>query len=380
MKRDWGIYVHIPFCRKKCLYCDFASFAGAEEEIPSYMDALCRELKMVLPKATNLYGAPQTLYIGGGTPSLLPIREIEKVFLATYEFAPRENFSEITVEGNPESLTSEKLAAYREFGANRLSVGVQSFNDRLLQIIGRVHSGKDAVLAVENAKQAGFFNISVDIIYALPEETLKDLKRDLATAAGLNIPHISVYGLTAEEGTPLHKRLQKGEIMLPSEDDEEAMYDLVANFLPSRGFNRYEVSNYAKPGFESKHNSLYWRYAPYAGAGLSASGFLLGERYKNTSDLTEYVEKLSRGESVGEKEPRSQKDAIFEFVFLGLRTSNGVSKEGFQKEFDIELESLYGKKIESLARQNLVVSDSKSLRLTKPGVKIGNMIFAEFIL
>ena len=376
MKKDWGIYVHIPFCRRKCAYCDFVSFADNDAAITEYIKALTTEINYRMPETIEKYGKPATLYIGGGTPSLLRAKDIEKIFSVMDRWTNIGDFAEITIEANPESVTKDKLAVYKELGANRISFGAQSFNDNILERIGRLHTASEAINAVTLAKEIGFDNVSLDLMYALPGETLEDLRSDIDTAAKLEPEHISAYCLTLEEGTPLYKKWNSGETDFPSQEEESAMYDLAATMLPQLGFSRYEISNFAKEGKHSRHNMLYWTDAPYLGVGLAAASYTDNERYKNIDNLAEYIANpiMSRI-----KEERSEGDGEFEYVFLALRTVKGLGKADYAAKHNIEFKKRYEKSLAKLISAGLMIEDGEHFRLTERGFKVSNEVFGEFI-
>lgn len=292
MKRQWGVYIHIPFCRQKCFYCDFPSFAGRERYESDYIDALCRETAVQGARYRGRWGRPATVYMGGGTPSVLPpelmeklLAKIQEVFAAEDGEGEQKNPLEFTVECNPGTIDLEYLKMLRRYGVSRLSFGVQTFNDLLLKRIGRIHTGAQAKEAVELARAAGFQNVSMDLIYGLPEETVEMLQQDLETMISLQPEHISIYGLQLEEGTAFAKMQELGKLHLPDDDTVEKMYDTMTSFLPQHGYARYEISNFARPGFESRHNLSYWQDVPYSASVrlpiriLTGSGMRMSMRF-----------------------------------------------------------------------------------------------------
>ncbi|MBR3622383.1 MAG: radical SAM family heme chaperone HemW [Selenomonadaceae bacterium] len=376
MKTNWGVYVHIPFCKRKCDYCDFVSFVNNGDTVTEYIKALALEINYRMPKTIEKYGKPATLYIGGGTPSLLAIKEIDKIFSVMGKYTNIADFEEITIEANPESVTREKLTFYKNLGVNRVSFGAQSFNDNILKRIGRLHTAKEAVNAVTLAKEVGFDNVSLDLMYALPGEALTDLQSNIETAAKLEPEHISAYCLTLEEGTPLYKKCNAGEVVLPTEESESAMYDLAVTMLPKLGFQRYEISNFAKQGKHSRHNMLYWTDATYLGVGLSAASYIENERFKNVNDLTEYIVNpiMSRI-----KEERNASDGEFEYIFLALRTVKGLNKNHYATKYGVEFKKRYKKSLAKLTSARLMIEDDEYFRLTERGFKVSNEVFGEFI-
>ena len=301
MIKDFGIYIHIPFCRQKCFYCDFPSFAGKEGMIEPYLEALEQEIGQVRQKLSDrgeaVFGndsklAPKTLYIGGGTPTVLETVALPDVFYLLQKHIDVEHVTEFTIEANPGTVDGEKLRLLRSFGINRLSLGVQSFDDGCLNAIGRIHSGYEAAEAVAEAQDAGFGNISVDLMYGLPGQDLQKLQESVESALGLGVQHISIYGLQLEPGTVFDKMQQQGRLMLPSDELTEAMYDYIAAVLPERGYQRYEISNFALPGYESRHNFSYWQDVPYIGLGAGAHSYWQGARYENPADIKGYINRI----------------------------------------------------------------------------------------
>lgn len=375
----WGIYVHIPFCRRKCFYCDFPSYAGREGYMADYAEALCREIAAQGPLYRGCWGTPATVYMGGGTPTVLPMELMERILCALGELVP--SVEEFTVEANPGTVDGEYLELLRHHGANRLSLGVQSFDDHLLKGIGRVHTGAEAKRAVTLAREAGFRNISLDLIYGLPGQSLASLRESMAAAVALDVQHISVYGLQVEEGTVFARQREMGKLELPGEDMEEAMYDCMVSELPRHGYARYEISNFARAGHESRHNLGYWQDVPYLGLGAAAHSYLDGRRWENTADLGEYVGCMKRGESPSREESRRTREiAMEEFAFLALRTARGIDREAFRRKFGCTLESVYGTVASRLEEKGLLRDSGESVCLTELGMKHGNAVFGEFLL
>ena len=373
-----GIYLHIPFCRSKCFYCDFPSFDCCESLFDDYIAALCREIAVRAghhsPTAIN------TVYIGGGTPTLLSQRQLARVSEALYRYWDIAGDAEFSIEANPGTVDLPKLRFLRSLGVNRISFGVQSFNDGLLKSIGRIHSARQAFNAIYSAKLAEFSNINIDLMYGLPRQTTDDWKHALATAVTLEIQHISSYGLKVEEGTPFYALEQQGCLELPSEEDDESMYDTVTCFLPEQGFLRYEISNYALPGCECQHNLKYWRYQSYIGIGAGAHSFDDGRRFANTSDVAEYISRIRGGQSACAFEERPVKEeAMAEFVFLALRTVSGLSFAAFKKQFGIDFLHQYTTVANDLNNSGLLDIRADGAVLTNKGMKFGNAAFAAFL-
>lgn len=377
-RRKLGVYIHIPFCRQKCLYCDFPSCADAEPLYYDYTTALCRE---IAGRGGILSaGKIDTVYIGGGTPTILPDDCLLRIIDCLRSHGRIEAGAEFTVEANPGTLDSEKLAMLRACGVNRLSIGVQAFDDKLLGRAGRIHSADMAIAAVEQAAACGFDNISIDLMYGLPGQTIANFRDSLRRAAMLPVRHISAYGLKIEEGTPFAASLAAGRLELPDEAEEDAMYEAAVSFLPSQAFRRYEISNYAKAGAECRHNLKYWQYQPYLGLGAAAHSFLNKERSANTADVGEYIKRVTNGElPVESRETPEIAVAMAEYAFLALRTTLGLSFADFTGEFGMGFLVQYGKNLDRLAAQGLVAVDADSVRLTERGMKYGNIVFASFL-
>jgi oxygen-independent coproporphyrinogen III oxidase len=388
MKRQWGVYIHIPFCRQKCFYCDFPSFAGRERYESDYIDALCREIAVQGALYRGRWGRPATIYMGGGTPSVLPVELMEKllakiqeVFAAEDGEGEQKNPLEFTVECNPGTIDLEYLKMLRRYGVSRLSFGVQTFNDLLLKRIGRIHTGAQAKEAVELARAAGFQNVSMDLIYGLPEETVEMLQQDLETMISLQPEHISIYGLQLEKGTAFAKMQEIGKLHLPDDDTVEKMYDTMTSFLPQHGYARYEISNFARPGFESRHNLSYWQDVPYLGLGAAAHSYLEGQRYENVHEIPLYIEGIRSGKGVRrEEEPVTRAIAMEEFAFLALRTAKGIDKRRFAEKFGVTLAEVYAEPIAKLRQQGLLAEEGDFVHLTELGMKYGNAAFEEFLL
>ncbi|WP_295631026.1 radical SAM family heme chaperone HemW [uncultured Mitsuokella sp.] len=389
MKRQWGVYIHIPFCRQKCFYCDFPSFAGRERYESDYIDALCREITVQGALYRGRWGRPATVYMGGGTPSVLPAELMEKLLVRLQNvFGTAEDCGqgqempwEFTVECNPGTIAPAYLKMLRRYGVNRLSFGVQTFDDVLLKRIGRIHTGAQAREAMELARAAGFRNVSMDFIYGLPDETIEMLQHDLETMISLQPEHISIYGLQLEEGTAFAKMQEMGKLHLPDEDTVEEMYDTMTSFLPQHGYARYEISNFAKPGFESRHNLSYWQDIPYLGLGAAAHSYLEGQRYENVRDIPAYIEGIRLGRSIRrEEEPATRRIAMEEFAFLALRTAEGIDKQRFAEKFGVTLEEIYHEAIAKLKGQGLLEDTGDSVHLTELGMKYGNAAFEAFLL
>ena len=388
--KDFGIYIHIPFCRQKCFYCDFPSFAGKERMIGPYLEALEQEMGQVRQRLWDrgeaVFGsdgklAPGTIYIGGGTPTVLETVALPDVFYLLQKHIDVEHAGEITIEANPGTVDGEKLRLLHGFGINRLSLGVQSFDDGCLKAIGRIHSGQEAAEAVAEAQDAGFANISVDLMYGLPGQDMNMLRESVETALSLGVQHISIYGLQLEEGTVFDKLHQQGKLVLPSDELTEEMYDYITAFLPERGYYRYEISNFALPGYESRHNLSYWQDVPYLGFGSGAHSYWGDCRYQNPARIEVYMEEVFQGRAMCHVEEKvTEKAHIEEFCFLALRTAAGISVRRFAAVFGRDVHELYGEQIRRLVEKGLLLEDRERLCLSPLGMKYGNQVFGEFLL
>ncbi|MCR5757995.1 MAG: radical SAM family heme chaperone HemW [Selenomonas sp.] len=377
---QWGVYIHIPFCRQKCFYCDFPSYAGQENLMEAYVEALCQQVRIQGLSYRQRWGRPATIYMGGGTPTALPRPLMARLLTVVGEIFG-EGFDEFTVECNPGTVDADFFQVLRGGGVNRLSFGVQSFQDELLQRIGRIHSKDEAIVAVEGAQKAGFSNISVDLMYGLPGQRLSDLQASVVQVQALAVPHISIYGLQVEAGTVFGKLSEQGRLVLPTEEESEAMYDYMTTKLPQLGYERYEVSNFARRGWASRHNQSYWQDVPYLGLGAAAHSYLAGKRYAAVASIGDYIAGIEEnGEVWSLEEEPTLEHAMEEFAFLALRTTTGLSRRVFAQKFQRNLDAVYGKVMAELAQKGLLQVDDEGCRLTEKGFKYGNLAFTEFIL
>lgn len=372
-----ALYIHIPFCEKRCLYCDFYTVAGVDERIPDYVEALKREIG--LRAAENFWQRQtfETVFFGGGTPSLLlpgQVAEILEACFSHFNFTPS---PEITLETNPGTLADEQLARYRANGINRLSFGMQSFDEKELQLLDRIHSPEQAVAAFLGARYAGFENLSLDLIFALPDQTAKRWRKNLEQAVALEPNHISAYNLTIESGTPLDFAIRKGKISPLTEEEERKMYDFTITLLAEHGYHHYEISNFARPGYEARHNIKYWDGSAYLGFGASAHSYDGKRRFWNVPNLRKYLALITSGalaEEGGEDLTPQQKQ--FEFAFLGLRQTRGVDLQEFQRKFRVPFEQAFNGIVEEMERQSLLVREGEFLRLSKEGIFLCDEICA----
>lgn len=354
------------------MYCDFYSISDGNFLFEKYVRAVCREIEM-----RRCDEKISSIYFGGGTPSILPVELIAKIFSTLVKNFKLDRNIEVTIEVNPGTVDEHYLEQLRKIGFNRISIGVQTFDDRLLKKIGRIHSSKNARDVIESARKF-FENISIDLMYSLPEQSLENLQDDLKIVTTLEIQHVSIYGLQIEENTPFFSM----NLDLPSEELSEQMYDLIMLELPRNNFHRYEISNFAKSGFESRHNLGYWSDVEYLGFGSSAHSYLKNDRLENISNVEEYINAIESGKIYQHSEDslRTRNDLISEFCFLGLRKMTGINRTQFENKFGISIESIFSKQIDRLIRKQLLIADSESIRLTDLGFKFGNLAFEEFLL
>ena len=367
-------YVHIPFCTQICYYCDFSKVFIKNQPVDSYLEHLIEEYDSYDIK--NL----RTLYIGGGTPTALSAPQLAFLLEKLTDKLDLSYLEELTIEANPGGLDQEKIAVLKDSPVNRVSLGVQTFNDRMLKQIGRSHSEKDIYENIVNLKKAGFDNISIDLIYALPKQTMEDVKTNVAKAIALDIPHMSLYSLILENHTVFMNRMRRGKLPLPKEDLEAEMFDYIIAELEKAGFEHYEISNFSKPSFESRHNLMYWDNAEYYGIGAGASGYVNGVRYKNHGPIRHYLQAVEAGNARVQEEMLTLKEKMEEEMFLGLRKKSGVSKKRFEEKFGISFEDQYGAVVSELTQQGLLVPDRDIVRMTKQGFFLGDTVAEKFIL
>lgn len=376
-----SLYLHIPFCRSRCGYCDFNSFDRPELSPDNYVELLEEELR--LRSGENEPLLVPTIYFGGGTPSLLPPPLIASLLAVVRTHFSVEENAEITLEANPGTVTLASLQGYRAAGVNRLSLGVQSLDDRQLGLLGRIHSAADARSAFRAARSAGFSNMGIDLIHGLPQQTLSGWQETLEAAVAMNPEHISVYGLSVEEGTPFAKKAAQGELQLPGEELAAAMFELTGEYLRNAGYEHYEISNFARPGCRSRHNQVYWQRGSYLGFGAGAHSFLsspgYGARWENPAALGEYGAAVRSGNLPGAELPLTRQEAMAEFMFLGLRMLEGVDRTVFSARFGIELEEAFPNVIDSLCRKGLLRAEGSMVRLSSQGLLLANPVMAEFV-
>ena len=375
---DLALYVHIPFCLKKCNYCDFISFPNKFDYVEKYTDALIKEIRLYssVGKKFKL----NTVFIGGGTPSSINSIYIEKIMDGIYKYFDTNELKEVTIETNPKTLDKEKLIRYRESGINRISMGVQTLNDNLLKILGRIHNTEDFYKNYDLVRNLGFNNVNLDLMFGLPFQTLEDVIYTLKEVIKLEPAHLSFYGLIVEKGTKFYDLNNRGKLNLPDEDLERAMYHKGVEYLVSNGYEHYEISNFAKKGYECKHNLFYWELKPYIGLGIGAHSNIFGKRYWNFADIKKYISSLDNGSfPVSEEEVIDKDMEMAEYCILGLRLIRGIDKKNFLDRFGIDIKEIYGKIIERHVKGGLLYENENRIYLTKRGLDLSNIVEVDFL-
>lgn len=378
--KEIGIYIHIPFCKSKCIYCDFNSFAKKDYYIEEYINAVIKEIEEYGKQ--NKEVLIKTIYIGGGTPSYISENYIKEILEAIKNNFKILSNAEITIEINPGTVNRRKLNTYYKAGINRLSIGLQSTNDKLLKQLGRVHDFEDFLETIRLANTIGFSNINADCMIGLPNQTIFDVEETLNVLINLRLTHISVYSLIVEPNTPLEKKIESGELKLPDEEIERYMYWFAKRKLEENGYLHYEISNFAKPLFRSKHNLDCWNQKEYKGFGVSASSYENGIRYTNTSKIDKYVENVKNGQLKKNyilEEKQDRESMMKEYMLLGLRKITGVSINEFRKKFGTIPMFKYNKEITKLINEGLIQSNGINIRLTKKGLDLANLVWEEFV-
>ena len=374
-----AIYIHIPFCTNICHYCDFTTYVMRGQPVDDYLDALEREMAYTVKEFPP--EQIDSIFIGGGTPTVLEPAQMERLFVALQRYFPHwSDKLEFTVEANPGTTQMEKLRVMHAGGVNRLSFGAQTFRPDLLRRIGRLHSVEDIDRSIEQARAIGITNISLDLMFGLPTQRTADLAQSLSRTISLSPSHLSLYSLQVEEGTPFYRLYREGKLPLPTEDEELAMYQLAQRYMAEAGYRQYEVSNFSLPGKESQHNLTYWRNESYYGLGAGAHSYLHGVRYANVRGIAEYIRK-SDGNSrpIVEKHPVSRAESMENFLILGLRLLDGISKERFFQRYKSSPEEVFGGVIQRLVEEELLLCDDKGIKLTEKGLLFGNEVFASFL-
>ena len=373
-KKPTSAYVHIPFCTQICYYCDFSKVFIKNQPVDSYLEHLLQEFHSYDIQKLR------TLYIGGGTPTALSASQLEVLLEGLTKNLDLSMLEELTIEANPGDLDADKIAVLKNSAVNRVSLGVQTFDDKMLKKIGRSHTEKDIYENIDRLKLAGFDNISIDLIYALPGQTMDQVRDNVAKAIALDIPHMSLYSLILENHTVFMNRMRRGKLPLPKEELEAEMFEYIIAELEKAGFEHYEISNFSKTGFESRHNLMYWDNAEYYGIGAGASGYVDGVRYKNHGPIRHYLKAVEEGSARINEEHLSQREQMEEEMFLGLRKKSGVSMARFEEKFERSFQELYGDIVKDLIQQGLMQVEGDRVRMTKRGLFLGDTVAERFIL
>ncbi|MGR1475462.1 radical SAM family heme chaperone HemW [Streptococcus agalactiae] len=374
LKKPTSAYVHIPFCNQICYYCDFSKVFIKNQPVDAYLQALIREFRSY--DITEL----RTLYIGGGTPTSISAVQLDYLLTELSRDLNLNTLEEFTIEANPGDLTVDKIEVLQKSAVNRVSLGVQTFNDKHLKRIGRSHNEAQIYSTIDALKTAGFQNISIDLIYALPGQTMDDVRSNVAKALSLNIPHLSLYSLILEHHTVFMNKMRRGKLHLPTEDLEAEMFEYIISEMERNGFEHYEISNFTKPGFESRHNLMYWDNVEYYGVGAGASGYLDGIRYRNRGPIQHYLKGVSEGNARLSEEVLSKNEMMEEELFLGLRKKEGVSIGKFEQKFGTSFEKRYGQIVQELQSDGLLKENNGFIQMTKKGLFLGDTVAEKFIV
>ena len=373
-----SLYIHIPFCAQKCLYCDFPSFARKDHLRKAYIEALNKEIISLREKYNNI--EINTIFIGGGTPSVLEADELECLLKEVAKLNMAKDV-EYSMECNPGNLTEEKLEVMKKYGVNRISMGLQAKQDNLLKGLGRIHNYKTFKENFLLAKKVGFNNINVDLMFGLPNQRLNEWEETLREIISLEPAHISAYSLIIEEGTAFYNLYENDKLKLPTEEEERKMYHLAKKILEENGFNQYEISNYAKEGKECRHNLAYWNMDNWIGVGSASASYMDGKRIKNISSVEEYINSINeKGEAIEEIINNSKNDNMEEFMFMGLRKINGIDENEFKKRFSMNINDVFGEILNKYIDEGLLIRESGRIFLSEKGIEISNIIMADFLL
>ncbi|WP_283688340.1 radical SAM family heme chaperone HemW [Clostridium perfringens] len=373
-----SLYIHIPFCAQKCLYCDFPSFARKDHLRKAYIEALNKEIISLREKYNNI--EINTIFIGGGTPSVLEADELECLLKEVAKLNMAKDV-EYSMECNPGNLTEEKLEVMKKYGVNRISMGLQAKQDNLLKGLGRIHNYKTFKENFLLGKKVGFNNINVDLMFGLPNQRLNEWEETLREIISLEPAHISAYSLIIEEGTAFYNLYENDKLKLPTEEEERKMYHLAKKILEENGFNQYEISNYAKEGKECRHNLAYWNMDNWIGVGSASASYMDGKRIKNISSVEEYINSINeKGEAIEEIINNSKNDNMEEFMFMGLRKINGIDENEFKNRFSMNINNVYGEIINKYIDEGLLIRESGRIFLSEKGIEISNIIMADFLL
>lgn len=370
-----SLYIHIPFCAKKCMYCDFPSFCGKDSLMIDYASALAQEIE-----ASTRDNKIKTIFIGGGTPTFLSLEAWDIISQSIVSVNKRTDL-EFTVECNPGTITEDKLLILKKMGVNRLSIGLQAWQNSLLKDIGRIHTLEEFITCYNMARSMGFNNINIDLMFGLPNQGLEQWLETLNEVIKISPEHISCYSLIIEEGTPFYNLYEKGKLRLPDEEIERRMYEEAVTLLESNGYNQYEISNFCKDGKECRHNIVYWSMKDYIGCGAAAHSYIKGERYRNEENIEKYIEAIRKKKSpIVEVIHNSLEDEVEEFMFMGLRMNCGISKLEFEKRFGKNIEDIYGVVIQKYVDNGLLQNESDRIFLTNKGIELSNVVMSDFIL
>lgn len=378
MEDPTALYVHIPFCKHKCHYCDFNTYEVEGQPVNAYLEALEMEMKRTVEATPP--PALESIFIGGGTPTILDAQQMERLLASLQTYFPRRQSGyEFTMEANPGTVDKHKLEVMKEGGVNRISFGAQTFDDGLLKKIGRIHDRDQVYQSIHNAKSVGFENLSIDLMFGLPGQTVDHMRESLERALELDLQHYSLYSLKIEEHTLFHTLYERGELMLPAEEEEAEMYEMIMDRLSRAGYVHYEISNFAKPGFESRHNQKYWLNHSYYGLGAGAHGYVRGVRHVNVKGIKDYVRMSQTSLPVKESTFVSEEEAMEDFMMVGLRLLRGVRQKDFRAQFHRDMESVFGEPLTKLLANGLLERTGDGYKLTEKGLWLGNEVFGEFL-
>ncbi len=384
-----GLYVHIPFCKSKCSYCDFVSYSSKEELIEEYIKWLCYEIREVgegikldIQNKLTDNVVVKTIYIGGGTPSFIDSKYITKILETIYKNYNVDPNAEITLEINPGTVDKEKLIEYKNSGINRLSIGTQSSNNNLLKMLGRIHTYEEFEETYNKAREIGFNNINIDFMIGLPNQILEDIDNIIKQVEKLQPNHVSVYSLIVEDNTPIKEKIEKGILKLPNDEQERKMYWTVKNNLESLGYKHYEISNFAIPNYESKHNLDCWNQGEYMGFGVSAHSYIDGARFSNIDSIEEYIENYKNNKQENNfilHEKQNMNSKMQEYVLLGLRKIDGISCCTFEEKFGKDIFDVFEKELTTLMQKDLITAENGYIKLTNKGIDLANIVWEEFV-
>jgi len=376
-----GVYIHIPFCHQICNYCDFNKVFFKNQPVDEYIESLGKEIQMAVDSNPTAYSNIKTIFLGGGTPTALSAEQLDRLLTLIASSISLAHIEEYCTEANPDELTEDKLVVLKKHGINRLSLGVQSFDQELLKKLGRTHENEHVFHTINKAKEIGFTNISIDLMYGLPGQTIEQWQNTLDQAFALDLPHFSAYSLIVEPKTIFYNLMNKGRLPLPGEDLEATMYEMLMDQMEAHGLHQYEISNFAKPEHESAHNLIYWDNEEYAGFGAGASGYLNGVRYTNHGPLKKYMDAIDQGElPINHQSEVSRKERVEEEMFLGLRKTAGVNIKHFEEKFEKPMRGIFESQLNKLINEGLLEERNGEVKLTQQGKFVGNEVFQEFLL